>query len=165
MNSSLVICNQKCNFYCGILMFKEILFSGALMLKWFFARNRLSPDFYGSQFGGFLDRRPPHSEFEGTKPPKGMCINRNTTFEPLSVQFGPKLRPVGWPRKLGKKRWEKKVTKLLYFTNMWRRHCATDLHQIWWVCGSYRHNHACQVWFQNIHWCFQAERSKNASSL
>jgi len=69
------------------------------MLKRFFARNRLSPDFYGSKFGGFSDRRPPHSKFESTKPPKGTCINRNTTFEPLSVQFGPKWRPVGWPRK------------------------------------------------------------------
>jgi len=69
------------------------------MLKRFFARNRLSPDFYGSKFGCFSDRRPPHSKCEGTKPPKGTCINRNTTFEPLSVQFGPKLRPVGWPRK------------------------------------------------------------------
>jgi len=36
-------------------------------------------------------------------------------FEPLSVQIGPKLRPVGWPRKL-KKRRKKKVTKPLYFT-------------------------------------------------
>jgi len=38
------------------------------MLKRFFARNRL---LYGSKFGGVLDRRPPHSEFEGTKPSKG----------------------------------------------------------------------------------------------
>jgi len=27
------------------------------------------------------------------------CVNRNTSFEPLSVQIGPKLRPVYWPRK------------------------------------------------------------------
>jgi len=26
------------------------------MLKRFFARSRISPDFYGSKFGGFLDR-------------------------------------------------------------------------------------------------------------
>jgi len=64
-----------------------------------FCKKSVSPVFYGSQFGGFSDRRLPHSKFEGTKPPKGTCINRNTTFEPLSVQFGPKLRPVGWPRK------------------------------------------------------------------
>jgi len=30
--------------------------------------------------------RTPHSEFEGTKPSTGTCINRNTTFEPLSGQ-------------------------------------------------------------------------------
>jgi len=58
------------------------------------AKSRLSR----VKIGGFLNRRPPHSEFEGTKPSKGMCINRNTTYEPLSVQFGPKLRLVGWPR-------------------------------------------------------------------
>jgi len=73
------------------------------MLKRFFARNRSSPDFYGSKFGGFSDHRTPNSRFEGTKPPKGTSINRNTIFEPLSVQFGPKLRPVGWPRKRKKK--------------------------------------------------------------
>jgi len=82
------------------------------MLKQFSARNRRSPDFYGSTFGGYSDRRPPHSKFEGTKPPKGTFINRDTIFELLSVQFGPKLRPVGWPRKRkkNKKRWAKKVT-------------------------------------------------------
>jgi len=40
------------------------------MLKRFFARNRRCPDFYGSKFDGFSDRRPLHSKFEGTKPPK-----------------------------------------------------------------------------------------------
>jgi len=111
-------------FYWGNFTFKGSLLSVSLMLNRFFARNWLSPDFYGSQFGGFFDRRPPHSEFEGTKPPKGTCINRNTTFEPLNVQFGPKLRSVGWPRKR-KKNQEKKVTKPLYFTTMWRRHFTT----------------------------------------
>jgi len=33
---------------------------------------------------------------------KGTHINKNTTFEPLRVQFGSKLQPVGWPKK-GKK--------------------------------------------------------------
>jgi len=70
-------------------------YAKAILQKRFFARNRPSPDFYGSNHGGFLDRRPRNSEFEGTKPPKDTCINRNTTFEPLGVQFGPKLRRVG----------------------------------------------------------------------
>jgi len=52
----------------------------------------------------FLGPETPHSKFEGNKPSKGMCINRNTTFEPLSMQFGPKLRPVGWPRKRKKEK-------------------------------------------------------------
>jgi len=99
MNSLFVIFNQKCNFYWGISTFKGSLLSGALMLKWLLARNRLSPDFYGSQFGGCLYRRPFIVNFKGTKPPNGTCINRNTTFEPFSVQFGPQLRPVGRPRK------------------------------------------------------------------
>jgi len=46
----------------------------------------------------------PHSEFEGTKPAKGTCITRTMTFEPLSVQLGPILRPVGWPRKPKKRK-------------------------------------------------------------
>jgi len=151
-----------------ILTFKGSLLSGALMLKWFFCKNRLSPDFYGSKFGGFLDRRPPDIKFEGTKPPKGTCINRNTTFEPLSVQFGPKLRPVGWPRKRktnNLKKAHEESDKPLYFTTMWRRHFTTNLHQIWYVCRSYRRYHACQVLLQNIHSFFQAERWKIVFSL
>jgi len=35
----------------------------------------------------FLNRRPPYSEFEGTKSLKGMCINRNTSFEPLAYKL------------------------------------------------------------------------------
>jgi len=71
-------------------------------------------------------------KLKAPKPSKGTCINRNTTFEPLSVQFGPKLRPVGWPtkRKKRKKRLVKKVTKQFHFATMWRRHFVTDLHQI-----------------------------------
>jgi len=75
MNSLFGIFNKKFNFYWGILTFKGILHSEALML--FFARNRVSPDFYGSKFGGFLERRPPHSEFEGTKPLKGTCMRHD----------------------------------------------------------------------------------------
>jgi len=57
----------------------------------------------------------PHSEFEGTKPSNGTCINRNTTFEPLSMQFWPKLRPLGWPRKHKKEtRREKKVKTVIF---------------------------------------------------
>jgi len=67
--------------------------------------------------------------------------------------------------KENKKRQTKKVTKPLYFTTTWRRHFATDLHQIWWVCRLYRCNHACQVLLQNIYWFFQAERWKIAKGL
>jgi len=109
MNSLFVIFNQKCSFL-GYLTFKGSLLSGALMIQRFFARNRLSPDFYGSKFGGILNRRPPHSEFEGTKPQKA----RNTTFEPLSVQFGPKFRPVGWPRKREKKAGEESHKTVIF---------------------------------------------------
>jgi len=77
-----VIFNQKCNFYWGILTFKGCLLSVVLVFKRYFAWN---PHFYGSKFGGFLYLRPPHSEFEGTKPPKGTHINRNTSIELLSV--------------------------------------------------------------------------------
>jgi len=40
MNSLFVIFNQKCNFYCGILMLKGSLLSGALMLKRYFYNMR-----------------------------------------------------------------------------------------------------------------------------
>jgi len=55
MNSFFVTFNQKCNFYGSILTFKGIysLLSEARMLKRFFARKRLNPDFYGSKFGVF----------------------------------------------------------------------------------------------------------------
>jgi len=149
MYSLFVIFNQKCNFI-GASWRLRCLLSGALMLKRFVCKHGLSLDFYGSKFGGFLNRRPSHCEFDCTK----SCINRKTTFKPLSV------RPVGWPRKRKRKKMrEKQVTKSLYFTTTWRRHFATDLYQIW---RSYQHNHACQVWFQNIHWFFQPERWKNS---
>jgi len=64
----------------------------------------------------FLDWRPPHSEFKGTKPSKGTCINQNTTFESLSVQFGPKLRPVSWPRKQKKKIGEIRKSQIRYIS-------------------------------------------------
>jgi len=127
--------------------------------------NGNCPDFYGSKFGGFLDRGPPRIKFEGTKSWKGTCINRNMSFEPLSVK--PLIATCGLTEEMEKKekRWEKKVTKPLYFTTTWRRHFATDLHQIWWVCRSYRRNHAYRVWFQHIHWFFQAEMWKKICSL
>jgi len=94
-----VIFNKKCrpNFYWGILTLKGSLLSGALMLKRFIEDLRV-------KVWRFFGPETPHSEFEGTKPSKGTCINRNTTFEPLSVQFGPKLQPVGWPRKQKKRK-------------------------------------------------------------
>jgi len=49
---------SKNNFYWCILTSKGSLLFGVLMLKRLFARNLLSPDFYGSKFGGVLDRRP-----------------------------------------------------------------------------------------------------------
>jgi len=99
----------------------------------------------------FLDRGPFHNEFEGANPWKGLCINLNTYFEPLIVHIGPKLWPVGWPRKWEKeKKGGKESKKLLHFTTTWKRHFTTDLHQIWWVCRSYQGTHACQVW-----WFFQ----------
>jgi len=78
-----------------------------------------------------LDRRPPHSEFEGTKLQTDTFINRNTTFEPLSVQFGPKLwagRGNGKKKKAGEEShktviFHHQVEASLIFT--------TDLHQIW----------------------------------
>jgi len=76
-----------------------------------------------------------------------------------------KLLPVGWPRKRTKrKRAREESYKNRYnFTTMWRRHFVIDLHQIWWVCRSYR-NHACPFWIQNIHWLFPAERLTKAFS-
>jgi len=68
---------------------------------------------YGSKCGCFVDHRPPHSEFEGSKPSKGTYINRNTTFEPSSVQIGPKLRPVNWPRKRKKGRKRKSQNRYI----------------------------------------------------
>jgi len=65
-----------------------------------------------------LDLRTLYNDtFESIKPSKGTCINRNATYGPLSVQIGPNLRPVCWPRKWKKrKRREKKVTKPVYFS-------------------------------------------------
>jgi len=76
------------------------------------------------QIWRFCGPETPRSKFEGNKLWKGTCINQYTFFKPLSVQIGPKLRPVGWPRKRKnrKKRWGKKVTKPLYFSTTWRRH-------------------------------------------
>jgi len=53
------------------------------------------------------------------KAPKGKCINRNMTFEPLSVQFEPKLRPVGSPRKREKR---KKVGEESHKTVIFHHH-------------------------------------------
>jgi len=92
-------------FQIEVPMFSLILVTiGQILKKWqqFSKFKMAAVQTYGSKFGGFSDRRPPYSKFEGTKSPKGTCFKRNTTFEPLSVQFGPKLRPVGWPRKLKK---------------------------------------------------------------
>jgi len=41
----------------------------------------------------FLTADPLIVNLKASNPRKGTCINRNTTFEPLSVQFEPKLRP------------------------------------------------------------------------
>ena len=57
----------------------------------------------GSKIWCFLGRRPPKSEFEGSKPPKGTCTKQNTSFELLRVRIGWKLRPVGEMRKRKKK--------------------------------------------------------------
>jgi len=82
MRNEFLVCNfqSKVLLLLGILTFKGSLLSEALVLKRFFARNLLNPDFCGSKFGGFLDRRPPYSKFEGT------CINRNTTFPGREVE-------------------------------------------------------------------------------
>jgi len=80
-------------------------------------RWRSPPDFYGSKLGNFLDRSL--REFEGTKPSKGTCINLKTSFVPFSVQIGPKLRPVGWPRKLKK---EKKTGEESHKTVIFHHH-------------------------------------------
>jgi len=57
-----------------------------------------SPDFYGTKVVGFFGPQTLLYEFEGTKPSEGTFIHRKTTFEPLSVQLEPILRPVGRPR-------------------------------------------------------------------
>jgi len=64
----------------------------------------------------FFGPQTPHSKLEGTKPPKGTCINRNTTFEPLSGQFGPKLWPVGWPRKQKNKKGGRRKSQNRYIS-------------------------------------------------
>ena len=47
----------------------------------------------------FLGRRPPKSEFEGSKLQRDTCTKHNTSFELLNVRIGPELRPVGEMRK------------------------------------------------------------------
>ena len=49
----------------------------------------------GSKFWCFLGRRPPKSEFDGSKPTNGTCTNQNTSFELLKVWICSELRPVG----------------------------------------------------------------------
>jgi len=90
----------------------------------FFARNRISPDYYGTKVGGCLDRIPPHSEFEGTTSPKSTCITRNTTFESLNVQIRLKLRRLGWPRK---KKIKKKGGIKTHKTVIFHRHVEAPL--------------------------------------
>ena len=53
----------------------------------------------GRNFDVFLGRRPPKSEFEGSKSLKGTYTKPNTSFELLNVRIGVELRPVGEMRK------------------------------------------------------------------
>jgi len=57
------------------------------MLKRFFAR---SANFYGLKYSVFLDPRPPHSEFEGTRPSKGTFINPSEQSVALNQLYTPR---------------------------------------------------------------------------
>ena len=118
-NSWFVTSNRKSNFCGVILTFKGSLLLRALMLKQFplqigEVRKRV-------EILVFLGRRPPKSEFEGSKPPKGTCTNQNTSFELLNVRIGSELRPVGEmrKRKTKYKKWENKSHKSVIF-----HHCV-----------------------------------------
>ena len=81
----------------------------------------------GRNFGVFLGRRPPNSEYEGSKFRKGTFTKQNTSFELLNVRIGPELRPVGEMRKRKKgeqKSQNRDVSPLCGSTS------STDLNQI-----------------------------------
>ena len=136
-NSWFITSNRK-SIFCGVILtFKGSLLSRAPMLKQFplqigKVRKRV-------EFLVFFGPETPKSEFEGSKPPKGTCTKQNTSFEPSSVRFGWKLRPVGEMRKR-KKKYKKRENKSHKSVMVF--HCVeaplwTDLNQIWRVCRSY----------------------------
>jgi len=136
------------------------------MLKRFYARNRQVQTFTGQNLAVFLDRRPPHSEFKDTKLSKGTCINRNTTFEPLSVQFGPTMRPVAG-RGSGKRKKEgRRKSQNRYLSP---RHGGAILQPICTIFGEFVDLTdiitLAKFGFKIFIVFFQAERWKNAFSL
>ena len=143
------------------MAFKGSLLSRSPTLKRFFAAhaNRPSPK-TGRNLGVFLARRLPKSEFQSFKPPKGTCTKQNTSFEPLSVRIGSELRRVREERK--QKKGRTKVTKVVHFTTLWRRHLETDLNPFRHIRRFCRRYHVYQKWFENSQRFFHADRWKNA---
>jgi len=143
---------QKCNFYWGILTFKGSLLSGALILKAIFCKNSAISRLFTSQ--NLAVFRTADQLIVNFKAPKRHVYQSEHNFWTIKRAILTKIATCGLAdeteMKSNKKAGEK-VAKPLYFTTTWRRHFATDLHQIWWVCKAYRRYHASQVWLQNIH--------------
>jgi len=165
LNSLFIIFNQKCIFYWGILTFKGTGLRGC-KVKAIFLQEIGKVQTLRSKFGGFLDWRPPHSEFEGTNPQKAHVSIGTRLLSQYACNSDQNcdLWAGRGNGKNKKKRRVKKLTKPLYFTTTWRHYFATNLHQMCWVCGSYWRYHFCQVWLHNICWFFQADRWKIAFS-
>ena len=147
-NSWFVTTRRKSNFVGVILTFKSSLLSRAQMLKRF--PQQIGQVQKRVEILVFFEPETPKREFEVSKPRKGTCTKQNTSFEQSSVRIGWKLRSVGEMRKWKKnihKNGRTKVTKVWYFTTVWRRLLWTDLNQIWCVCRSNQRYHLGQNWF------------------
>ena len=147
-NSWFVTSHQKSNFLGVILTFKGSLLSRALMLKRF------------PQQIGLVRKRVEILVFFGPETSKKWIWSLQTpkrlVYETEHVVWAIKRanrlkiaacrRDEETETKIYKKG-RTKVTKVWYFTTVWRRPLWTDLNKIWRVCRSHQRNQLCWKWF------------------
>jgi len=92
------------------------------MLKRFFARNWLNPDFYGSKFGGFLDMRPPHSEFDNAPNPQKAVYQSEHDFWAIKRAIRTKIATFALAEET-----EKKAEKESHKTVIFHHHVQTPI--------------------------------------
>ena len=96
----------------GLSIRLRVVYSRGL-LCWSDFRCKSAKSKNRSKFWCFWGRIPLRNKFEGSKPPKGTCTCRNTSFELSCVRIGQELRPVGEMRK--RKKRENKSHKTVIF--------------------------------------------------